>query len=288
MSENLNEGLLDLKVQLEALEVDLVSQMLVIEAKEEEWNKLDAEAESKTNIAKDEKVTLNIGGEIFETRLTTLLSVKDSLFSQLVSCNKIDFTKEVFIDRSFTYFKYIMSFLRNKKLVGADKLVTKDYANLLEEAKFYELQELIEIITEVLREIKFLKFETNGTYSSAGSVAGTNKIEHINNFEDRSLKNGICANYPGWIIFELNRQVEWDQCEMGGWNGNSSLWGPSNGSGAKILTSNNKIDWKEVGTIPSNFGNSIIDVKVTKSTCKYIKINGTSYVGIGYFRIKKI
>jgi hypothetical protein len=288
MSSGLNEGLLDLKVQLESLEVEMVNQMLAIEAKEAEWNKVDAELEAKIRNTKDETVTLNIGGKIFKTRLSTLISAKDSLFAQLIASNKLDFSNEVFIDRSYTYFPYIMSYLRNKKLVGSEKLVTKDYSKLLEEAQYYEIQELAEIITEILREIKFVKFETNGTYSSAGTIAGTNKIEDLNNHEDRSLKKGICATYPGWIIFELNRQVEWDQCELGGWAGNTSLWGASNGSSSIIYTSLDKTNWTQVGTIPSNFGSTIIDVSVIKSSCKYIKIQGSSYVGIGYFRIKKI
>ena len=288
MSEGLNEGLLDLKVQLEALEVEMVNQMLVIEAKEEEWNKVDSELEEKIKNTKDEKVSLNIGGKIFDTRLSTLLSFKDSLFSQLVASNKLDFSKEIFIDRSFTYFSYIMSFLRNKKLVNSNKLASRDYVKLLEEAQFYEIQELIDIITEALREIKFVKYESNGTYNSAGTVAGTNKIEDLNNHEDRSLKKGICANYPGWIIFELNRQVEWDSCELGGWTGNTSLWAASNGSGSTISTSNDKSTWVQIGTIPSDFGSTIKTVTVTRSTCKYIKIISTSYLGIGYFKINKI
>ena len=38
---------------------------------------------------------------------------------------------------------------------------------------------------------------------------------------------GICATSPGWIEFELNREVEFDQIEIGGMKGNIRNWNPN-------------------------------------------------------------
>ena len=97
---------------------------------------------------------------------------------------------------------------------------------------------------------------------------------------------GICAISPGWIVIELNKEWEFDEIEVAGWNGNTTLWGVANGAGASILTSTDKSDWKTVGTLPTDFGDTIKSVKLTKSSGKYIKFNCNSYLGLGYLHIK--
>jgi len=126
-----------------------------------------------------------------------------------------------------------------------------------------------------------VSFEFSGPYS----VAGTNLIEHLNDFNDKSLQRGICATSPGWINIELSDKVTIQDIEVGGWNGNTSVWGVSNGSGATISTSNDKSSWVQVGTLPSNYGASVQRVTLTKSEAKFIRFQHTSYLGIGYFKI---
>jgi hypothetical protein len=154
---------------------------------------------------------------------------------------------------------------------------------LYEEAKFYEVSELVDLLDEEKREVTYVRFEFSGAYSTAG----TNKIEDLNNFEDKSMMKGICTNTPGWIIFELNREVEFDEIEVGGWKGNSGIWASSNGSGSQILTSCDKSTWVNIGTIPGDYANNVTKVKVTCTKGKYVKFNHTSHLGIGYFRILK-
>ena len=99
--------------------------------------------------------------------------------------------------------------------------------------------------------------------------------------------SGICVASPGWIIIELNNEWEIDEIEVGGYKGNSTAWAPDNGNNAKILTSPNKINWTEVGLIPSGFGSSVKNVRLTRSTGKWIKFQSTGYLGIGYLEIEK-
>ena len=97
----------------------------------------------------------------------------------------------------------------------------------------------------------------------------------------------MCAISPGWIIIEFNNEWEFEEIEIGGYNGDTSLWRASNGSNATIFTSKDKTTWTSVGNIPSGYGASIIDVKLQRSFAKYIKFVGTSYLGIGFLEIKK-
>ena len=286
MSLGLRDEMLNLKGKLENLEGELTNQMMELEVKAEDWHKTDEQVVELIKKNKDLIITLDIGGKKFQTKLDTLLSMKDTLFYKLLLGGKLDLKSEIFIDRSYFYFHYILSYLRNKKLIETS-LTTQQIDCLLDEANFYELQELIDILAEMKREVKYVSFEFNGAYNSSGRTAGTNNIEDLNNFEDRSLRKGICAISPGWIIIQLNREVEFEEIEVGGWNGDTTLWGVANGACASILTSTDKINWNNVGILPSGFGSAITTVRCTKTKAKYVKFNHNSYLGLGYFKIKK-
>jgi hypothetical protein len=287
MSLGLRDELLNLKTKLENLEGELTNQMMELEVKAEEWHKRDEEVSELIKKNKDVIITLDIGGKKFQTKFETLLAMKDTLFYKIFLSNKLDLKKEIFIDRSYSNFHLILSYMRNKKLISTS-LNNTEIDDLMDEANFYEIGELVEILEEMRREIKFTRFEFSGAYLVSGHPVGTNNIEDINNFEDRTMSKGICALSPGWISFELNREVEFDSFEVSGYNGNTTAWGATNGSSSSILTSTDKNSWATVGTIPSGFGANIITVNVTKTKAKYVKFNHSSYLGIGYFKIKKI
>ena len=286
MSVGLRDELFVLKSKLELLEKELTDQMMELEVKAEKWAQIDEEIEKIIKDNKNCNVSLDVGGQKYQTKIDTLLSIRDTLFYKLIYSKKIDLTKELFIDRDYKYFYIILSFLRNKK-VNLNPYSTKELIDIKAEAEFYELTDLITNIDDVKTQAYFVSFEVNGNYTSGGTIAGTQKIEDINDFEDRSCQKGICAISPGWIILELNREIEFNEIEVAGWAGNSGIWASSNGSGSSLLTSVDKSTWLDVGTVGNNFG-TISNVKVTKSKAKWIKIQGTSYLGIGYFKILRL
>jgi len=124
-----------------------------------------------------------------------------------------------------------------------------------------------------------VSFEYSGAYSYNGQTAGGGKVSDL---RKRDLTSGICSTSPGWIIIELNANWEFDEMEVGGWTGNSTLWYNANGSGASIQTSSDKTNWKTVGTIPTNYGSAIQKVKLTLSSGKYVRFNHNSYLGLGF------
>jgi hypothetical protein len=133
-----------------------------------------------------------------------------------------------------------------------------------------------------LDKIDFVSFESSGTYSANGQVAGTTSVQDL---KDKSLHNGLCVNSPGWIIIELNKEWEFDEIEIGGWGGNSTIWSLYNGRGASILTSTDKTNWQTVGSIPKNYSQHVQTVKLTRTRAKYIKFNHNDYPGISFLKI---
>lgn len=127
--------------------------------------------------------------------------------------------------------------------------------------------------------------EFSAPYVYKGQTAGTNQVTDL---RDKTQMKGVCTSSPGWIVVEMKRECEFEEMEVGGWKGNSTIWYCENGSGATILTSTDKQKWTQVGNIPSGYGNKIAKVKVKKSSAKYIKFQYTSYLGVGYLDIKKI
>ncbi len=281
-SNKLKDEVLSLKDRLESVENGLSSQINELASLEEKWKKMDEEA---SELSKNDNiiVNLNISGKKFSTRLETLVSIKDTLFYKLVLSRKFDLNQEIFFDRSPKFFPIIIDYLRYKK-INYKRFNNDELNEFYNEAVYYELTDIVETIGDRTKEIEFIKVEVSSYYYYNSNIVGGGRVEDL---KDKSLMKGVCAQSPGWIIVELNNEWEIDEIEIGGYNGNKSAWSPDNGNGSKIETSVNKINWTTVGTVPSGFGSNIKNVRLTRSTARYIKFTGTSYMGFGYLDIKK-
>ncbi|XDV15212.1 hypothetical protein PO909_015342 [Leuciscus waleckii] len=92
-----------------------------------------------------EIIELNVGGQVYVTRHSTLLSVPNSLlwtmFSQKTPTELTTDSKgRFFLDRDGFLFRYILDYLRDQTLVLPDYF--KEKASLLKEAEYFQLQEL--------------------------------------------------------------------------------------------------------------------------------------------------
>lgn len=102
-----------------------------------------------------EWITLNVGGVKFSTTRSTLTQqVPDSMLSRMFTDssdkswnNSVDETGAYLIDRSPKYFEPILNFLRHGRLI-LDKNINAE--GVLEEAKFYGLTTLVEILEEMI------------------------------------------------------------------------------------------------------------------------------------------
>lgn len=280
----LKEELFNLKNRLETIEGQLTSQSKEIETRELKWDSIDKNIKYVLSTQGD-RVRLNIGGKIFSTSVNTLLTIRDSFLARLVESGKIDIKEEIFIDRTPKIFPFILDFYRFRKL-DYKKLTKADSILLREEAEYYAITEIVNLLDDRLKEPQFVKFESSGPYVYQGVTAGTNNVEDLGS-KDQNF--GVCCTSPGKITVEMNSEWDFQEIEVGGWTGNSKVWYPDNGSGAKIFSSVDKIKWTEVGKIPSGFGTKIKTVKLkAKTTGRYLKFESTSYLGIGYLRVVKI
>jgi hypothetical protein len=75
--------------------------------------------------------------------------------------------------------------------------------------------------------------------------------------------------------------------DIGGYAGNTSLWSSENGAYASIKVSTDKLNWTQVGTIPSGYGSAIKTVTFGTVSALFIKFEYTSYLGIGYLKLKQ-
>ena len=275
---NIKSDLSGLKSRLENIEGEFDNKLKEVENKEEKFKKLDQQIDELVS-KKDQIVKLNVGGKIFQTKTSTLLSVKDTLFSKIISSylEKGETIGEIFFDRSFNHFPLILDYLRTKKF-SFGKLSKPELDDIEAECNYYGINEIESIIEDMKKEIDFVSFESSGRYSTAG----THLLADLKN---KNLMGGICVQSPYFITIELNFEHEFDTIEVGGWNGNSSLWYVGNGASANILTSKDKTNFVEVGTLPSNLSATIQVVKLKKTSAKYIKFQHNSYVGLGYLKI---
>jgi hypothetical protein len=282
-TSNLKDDLILLKTRLETIESQLSGQMKEIEIREQKWKSMEERCE-KIYSSQQNIVRLNVGGKKFATTTKTLLNIPGTLFAKLIESGRLDLAKEIFFDRSPIIFPHILNFMRTGLInyqffTGTQLLVLKD------DAEYYNIQTIVRDLNERLKDIEFVSFKSSGAYTMHGRTAGTNRVEDL---KSKDCMKGICANTPGEIIIDLNAEWEFETIEIGGWRGDSSLWGSDNGAGATISTSVDRQTWRAVGFIPSGFGYDIKLVKLTRSSGRFIKFDKTSYLGIGYLDIKKL
>ena len=224
-------------------------------------------------------IKINVGGKLFYSSLSLFISIKGSLFEELYKDSNNQ-QEVMFIDRSYDHFDLILNYLKYK-VFDIKNYTFKELQEIKFECEYYILQDLAEMIGKQMEVVEFINYEISAKHS----VTPTFKLSGL---YDTDLKiGGICVLSPFHIIIEFNMEVYFDKIEVGGCTINPSLWAPSNGSNATILTSTNKLNWKEVGRLPADFGAKIITVKLLNSKAKYIKFQHTSNLGIGYLKIIK-
>ena len=116
------------------LSVDKALQSEVSEVKDqvkEKEDKIDRLVEELLDTSDENAIVyINVGGTKFATRKKTLLNVEDNLFYKLIKSNKLDLTKEIFIDRSPELFPYILDYFRYKKFTQDLMLFELNFSNL--------------------------------------------------------------------------------------------------------------------------------------------------------------
>ncbi|XP_059819910.1 BTB/POZ domain-containing protein KCTD21-like [Hypanus sabinus] len=98
-----------------------------------------------------EPVTLNVGGSLYTTSLTTLTRYPDSMLGLMFGGTlpiKKDLQGNCFIDRDGNMFRYILNFLRTSQLDLPYDFQELDLLN--READFFQIQPLLEALQKVM------------------------------------------------------------------------------------------------------------------------------------------
>ncbi|CAF2500567.1 unnamed protein product [Rotaria sp. Silwood2] len=102
--------------------------------------------DSEKKTFKDDIVTFNIGGHIYSTTPSTINENVDSqsLLALIISnrtTTQLDKNGHYFIDRDGTYFRYILNYFRDKKLLLPENFT--ELKQLCSEAKYYQIDRLV-------------------------------------------------------------------------------------------------------------------------------------------------
>lgn len=96
-------------------------------------------------------VELNVGGQVYYTRVATLTSIPNSLLGKLFSNKKgssndlsRDLRGRYFIDRDGFLFRYVLDYLRDKQVVLPDHFPER--GRLKREAEYFQLPDLVKLL----------------------------------------------------------------------------------------------------------------------------------------------
>ncbi len=253
-----------------------------IETREVKWKTAERKIDDLLRV-NQEQCTLNVGGKKYQVSLHTLKSRRGTKFYKQILRQEIKKDTETFYDRDNDYFQIILAFLRTGKL-KADHLTEEQKEDLLQEAEFFEINFIIETLRATAAEVEFTKVELSAPFNYEGTVVGTNNPKDL---KDKTLLKGYCANSPATITIHFNREIETEEVNIGGYNGNSLAWYVGNGRGANIQTSLDNKTWNTVGTVSNEFGHVLTPVKLSRSRAKYLRFSHHDYFGIGYLEVKE-
>lgn len=282
MSE-IKKDLTSIKERLEKIESNLAKQAAQIEDRESKLQ-LMSENIKQYKINDSKQIRLNIGGEIFTTCVNTLLKVPNTLFTKILESDRVNLDEEIYIERRGDLFKILLHYFRYNDF-NYKNYKKQTLLELKDEADFYNIEPIYNEIHDLTRDIELINFEYSGDYIHKGKTAGTQKFEDI---KTNDPKTGICCKAPGKLQFELNGNWEFEEIDVLGYNGDTALWYPGNGSGAKIYSSPDNVTWTQIGTLSSSFASKLVTIKVKRSQARFIKFEHTSYLGLAYLFIKRV
>jgi len=147
-----------------------------VESKEERFKKLDQQMDEYLS-TKDKVIFLNIGGKKYQTKISTLLSVKDTLFHNIVTSfisKNEDPPKELFFDRSYNHFPLILEYLRTK-VISLKQYTRYDREEVVAELEYYGLADILNISKKEIYDV----FWDQNTSKSGACTVNVNDPKNI-------------------------------------------------------------------------------------------------------------
>lgn len=269
----------EIKSKITSLKPTIIQKQNEINSKADHFTLYDNLINKLISEKGNEIIEIQINNSVYFTKLSTLLSKKDSFFYISISKDlelNLPLQKRFFFDRDNYYFSFILDYLRTN-IINLDDFSKEMLSDLKKESDFYGLNSISLIISHRLEKVMIIDFKASPKYSNCGNYS----IENIQNQENIG---GICVQSPYEIVFELNLSHRLKGIKLKGYSENLSYWASSNGEGSVISISEDNINFSTIGKVPSGFGSTVKEVVFNNedSKGKYLKFKGSSYLGIGY------
>lgn len=194
MNSLLKDDLFNLKSKLENIEKEFEVKIKDVESKEERFKRLDQQMEEYLS-QKDKVILLNVGGKKFQTKISTLLSVKDTLFHNIVTgyiTKNEEPPKELFFDRGYTHFALILEYLRTK-IINLKTLNRYDKEEVINELEYYGLSDILNISKKETYDL----FWEQSTSKSGACTVNTNDKRNIRIHSNTCYTHFVTNKY--WV-----------------------------------------------------------------------------------------
>ncbi len=224
---DLKKDLMGLKSKLENIEKGFNEKLTDVSDKEQRDKRIDEKISEIVQAKTQPAVHLNIGGKIFATKLSTLLSCKDSIFyknlSQYID-NESNIPEEIFYDRSYAHFDIILNYLRTNTF-NIKSLNRFEKEDIREEVEFYGLSSILDISK---RQEYDIEWDQSLSKSGACTVDSTEKrlIKiHSNTCYTHFVTNKLWTNEDFQIELEVAVTQSDSYLYVGIYNSSYSLSG---------------------------------------------------------------
>lgn len=133
--------------QLQQYEQRIHRKLSLLRKKHKKWRSIYETIQHQQQSS--ERVELNVGGEVFMTTVSTLTSVKDTVFSVIFS-GQFDIERDtqgrIFFDRDGIVFRWILNFLRNRNTFELPRANPLLLSQIYAEADFFQVKPLVDKI----------------------------------------------------------------------------------------------------------------------------------------------
>jgi len=183
----------------------------------EKLNKKEAELKEKETLfehtnkilraySPDDKIIFDIGGVTFKTTISTLKKSEPSVFTSIADgrheIQKNDQGLYVFLDRNPIHFNTLLNYIRSGNIAIPKEF--SDQVNLLEEAKFFQIKSVIQMLEKSILEVPSIPsnpFPSDLFSSQKGTSKSSSPLPKSGPFDDTLIINEFQMQ-------QLNRMVD--------------------------------------------------------------------------------
>jgi len=178
---------------------------------------VDPLSEERNKHCVEDIVSLNVGGDIYFTTRSTLCTVRNTMLEAMFSGRHTVFRDKnghVFLDRDGTLFRYILNYLRTKKIPDVS---TEKMEEILAEADYFGIDSLVKEIKARLSgrgQFAVLRYNENSNYNNLSFQGLTAPVPLLN-------ERNNCYQCIDEVLTEMDgkgwRLVQMSGDSEGGW-----------------------------------------------------------------------